>query len=41
VLAQGAEHCVFPNPTCGPDVPNGSFPYYDIPYFGFAFGRAF
>jgi len=41
VLAQGAEHCVFANPDCGPDVPGGSFPYYDVPYAGVAFGTAF
>ena len=40
VLAQGSEHCQLP-PNCGEDVPPGSFPYYDIPYFGLAFGRTF
>ncbi len=41
VLAQGAEHCVVANPSCGPDVPGNSFPYYNIPYGGLAFGAAF
>jgi hypothetical protein len=40
VLAQGARNCAATTFDCD-DVPGSSFPYYNIPYFGLALGRAF
>jgi len=40
VLAQGAQHCAPSTFDCA-DVPESSFPYYNIPYFGMGLGRAF